>query len=74
MPFILRNVRLQGINSAYTPRRCRQTTWERLATTLPDSFYQQATYEISLEEVPATDAAQLGNDYKATGRTLVKIR
>ncbi|EFW12414.1 hypothetical protein SSYM_1327, partial [Serratia symbiotica str. Tucson] len=21
MPFILRNVRLQGINSAYTPRR-----------------------------------------------------
>ncbi|HEJ9096302.1 MDR family oxidoreductase [Serratia odorifera] len=72
MPFILRNVRLQGVDSVHTPLHRRQTAWERLAGILPDSFYQQATHEITLEQAPATAAALLGN--QVTGRTLVKIR
>lgn len=72
MPFILRNVRLQGVDSVHTPLHRRQTAWERLAGILPDSFYQQATHEISLEQAPATAAALLNN--QITGRTLVKIR
>lgn len=72
MPFILRNVRLQGVDSVHTPLHRRQTAWERLAGILPDSFYQQATQEISLEQAPATAAALLDN--KVTGRTLVKVR
>lgn len=72
MPFILRNVRLQGVDSVHTPLHRRQTAWERLAGILPESFYQQATREISLEQVPATAADLLAN--KVTGRTLVNIR
>lgn len=72
MPFILRNVRLQGVDSVHTPLHRRQTAWERLAGILPESFYQQATQEISLEQVPATAADLLAN--KVTGRTLVNIR
>ncbi|MHA7848758.1 acrylyl-CoA reductase (NADPH) [Serratia sp. D1N4] len=72
MPFILRNVRLQGIDSVHTPFPRRQAAWERLASILPDSFYEQATQEIPLEEVPAAAAALMNN--QVTGRTLVKIR
>ncbi|MFI8418000.1 MDR family oxidoreductase [Serratia sp. NPDC078593] len=72
MPFILRNVRLQGVDSVHTPLHRRQSAWERLAGILPDSFYQQATHEITLEHVPATAADLLNN--QVTGRTLVKIR
>ncbi|TQI82480.1 acrylyl-CoA reductase (NADPH) [Serratia fonticola] len=72
MPFILRNVRLQGVDSVQTPLHRRQTAWERLAGILPDSFYEQATQEIGLEGVPAAAAALMNN--QVTGRTLVKIR
>ncbi|KHT14197.1 MDR family oxidoreductase [Pectobacterium brasiliense] len=71
MPFILRNVRLQGVDSVMAPLARRQQAWERLATILPESFYQQVTQEIGLEDVPAVAAALLEN--KVTGRTLVKI-
>ncbi|MEQ9904002.1 acrylyl-CoA reductase (NADPH) [Pectobacterium aroidearum] len=71
MPFILRNVRLQGVDSVMAPLARRQQAWERLATILPESFYQQVTQEIGLEDVSATAAALLEN--KVTGRTLVKI-
>lgn len=72
MPFILRNVRLQGIDSVHCPMLRRQSAWERLAKILPDSFYQQATQEISLDAVPVAAAALINN--RVTGRTLVKVR
>ncbi len=71
MPFILRNVRLQGVDSVNTPVERRIIAWKRLTRTLPESFYQQATREISLTEV-AENAAKLLNN-AITGRTLVKI-
>ncbi|MCO4312749.1 acrylyl-CoA reductase (NADPH) [Pectobacterium versatile] len=71
MPFILRNVRLQGVDSVMAPLARRQQAWERLAAILPESFYQQVTQEIGLEDVPAVAVALLEN--KVTGRTLVKI-
>ncbi|MCL6361172.1 oxidoreductase [Pectobacterium polaris] len=71
MPFILRNVRLQGVDSVMAPLARRQQAWERLAAILPESFYQQVTQEIGLKDVPAVAAALLEN--KVTGRTLVKI-
>ncbi|QRN38081.1 MDR family oxidoreductase [Pectobacterium carotovorum] len=71
MPFILRNVRLQGVDSVMAPLARRQQAWERLAAILPESFYRQVTQEIGLEDVPAVAAALLEN--KVTGRTLVKI-
>ncbi len=38
MPFILRNVRLLGVDSVYCPYEKRQQAWQRLSELLPDSF------------------------------------
>ncbi len=72
MPFILRNVRLQGVDSVMTPQPRRQQAWQRLLEILPESFYQQASHTITLEDAPIAAANLLAN--KVTGRTLVKIR
>lgn len=72
MPFILRNVRLQGVDSVSTPSARRAEAWKRVVKTLPASFYQQAALEISLAEAPASAARLLNNEIQ--GRTLVKIR
>ncbi|PWC18276.1 oxidoreductase [Brenneria roseae subsp. roseae] len=71
MPFILRNVRLQGVDSVSVPASRRADIWRRLAKTLPESFYQQAAVEIALEDAASTAADFLNN--KIRGRTLVKI-
>lgn len=71
MPFILRNVRLQGVDSVMVPTAERAAVWARLASLLPESYYQQASTEISLEQAPAFAADFLSN--KIQGRTLVKI-
>lgn len=72
MPFILRNVRLQGVDSVMAPAERRIAAWKRLVRDLPPSFYEQATSEIPLSEAP-----RLANDIMNNaiqGRTLVKIR
>ncbi len=71
MPFILRNVRLQGVDSVMVPTAERAAVWERLARILPESYYQQASTEIGLEQTPAFAADFLSN--KIQGRTLVKV-
>lgn len=72
MPFILRNVRLQGIDSVMTPAPRRIEAWKRLLKVLPAAFYQQSTTEVSLADA-ATAAEKLLNN-QSTGRTLVRIR
>ncbi len=71
MPFILRNVRLQGVDSVYTPAARRLAAWERLVKDLPHSFYQQAATEISLDKAPEYANAFMTNNIQ--GRTLVKL-
>ncbi|UTM57346.1 oxidoreductase [Photobacterium sp. CCB-ST2H9] len=71
MPFILRNVRLQGIDSVYCPYDKRVQAWQRLSELLPDSFYQQASQTVKLEQVP--ELAQAIIQGQVTGRTLVKL-
>lgn len=71
MPFILRNVRLQGVDSVMCPLEKRQAAWERLAQLLPESFYQQACTEVSLNQVP--EYAEAITNGQVTGRVLVKI-
>ncbi|NCH88844.1 oxidoreductase [Cronobacter dublinensis] len=72
MPFILRNVRLQGVDSVMTPAPRRLEAWQCLVRDLPASFYQQSATEITLDQAPAFAEAIIGN--RAQGRTLVKIR
>lgn len=71
MPFILRNVRLQGVDSVMTPAARRAEAWERLVRDLPESFFTQSATEISLSEAP--DYANKIMDNQFHGRALVKI-
>ena len=71
MPFILRNVRLQGVDSVMTPPERRAQAWQRLVADLPESFYTQAAKEISLAEAPKFAEAIINNQIQ--GRTLVKL-
>lgn len=71
MPFILRNVRLQGVDSVMCPLARRQQAWSRLAQDLPARFFEQAVTEIALEQVVATaEAITLG---RVAGRTLIRL-
>lgn len=71
MPFILRNVRLQGVDSVMCPLARRQQAWSRLARDLPARFFEQAVTEIALEQVVATaEAITLG---RVAGRTLIRL-
>ena len=72
MPFILRNVRLQGVDSVMTPPARRAQAWQRLVNDLPESFYAQAATEISLADAPKFANAIINNQVQ--GRTLVKVK
>ena len=71
MPFILRNVRLQGVDSVMTPAARRAQAWKRLVTDLPESFFEQSATEISLSQAPEFADKIISNQIQ--GRTLVKI-
>ncbi|MGX5088194.1 acrylyl-CoA reductase (NADPH) [Enterobacter sp. UPMP2052] len=71
MPFILRNVRLQGVDSVMTPAARRAEAWERLVRDLPESFFTQSATEIFLSQ--ASDYANKIMDNQFHGRALVKI-
>ncbi|EGT0663407.1 oxidoreductase [Citrobacter werkmanii] len=72
MPFILRNVRLQGVDSVMTPPARRAEAWARLVKDLPESFYAQAATEITLTDAPKFADAIINNQVQ--GRTLVKVK
>ncbi|MDU1877830.1 MULTISPECIES: acrylyl-CoA reductase (NADPH) [Citrobacter] len=72
MPFILRNVRLQGVDSVMTPPARRAEAWARLVKDLPESFYTQAATEIALTDAPKFADAIINNQVQ--GRTLVKVK
>ncbi|MFK3660651.1 MDR family oxidoreductase [Scandinavium sp. NPDC088450] len=71
MPFILRNVRLQGVDSVMTPAARRAEAWKRLVADLPSSFYSQSATEISLAQAPEYADKIMNNQIQ--GRTLVKV-
>ena len=70
MPFILRNVRLQGVDSVMCPLPRRQQAWAQLAALLPASFYAHACREVDLSGV--IDAAAEIVNGQVTGRVLVR--
>ncbi|MCF1427897.1 MAG: oxidoreductase [Shewanella sp.] len=71
MPFILRGVRLQGIDSVYCPFAKRQAAWERILEILPESFFEQACETITLEQVE--EYANRIIRGQVTGRVLVQL-
>ncbi|MGX9416448.1 acrylyl-CoA reductase (NADPH) [Vibrio sp. RC27] len=71
MPFILRNVRLQGVDSVHCPYEKRLEAWNKLTQLLPDSYYQNACTEISLEQ--AAEFAEAITNGQTTGRVVIKL-
>lgn len=70
-PFILRGVRLIGIDSVECKREKKLAVWEKLANEFKIESLEKITNEIGLDDLP--NAYQELLDGKATGRYLVKI-
>jgi len=71
MPFILRNVRLQGVDSVTCPFERRQLAWQRLAQELPTSSLANIGQVIVLEDVPEKAAAIMQGQIQ--GRVIVDL-
>jgi NADPH2:quinone reductase len=71
LPFILRGVKLLGIDSVMCPAAKRQAVWRRLATDLKPAGLDAITTEIDLEGLPAAFATLLAGG--ARGRYVVSL-
>jgi len=71
MPFILRGVRLLGVDSVMAPKAPRLAAWERLARDLDPALLDVIATEISLSEAIA--AATDLMDGKVRGRIIVDV-
>jgi putative YhdH/YhfP family quinone oxidoreductase len=69
LPFILRGVRLIGVDTGYTPMPLRRKVWERLATDLKPRHLDAIAHRIALADVPAYCAQMLAG--KIRGRAVV---
>lgn len=72
LPFILRGVKLLGIDSAMCPMPTRLDVWRRLATDLKPGKLIEAAREIGLDELPSAFDALLKG--QARGRHVVKCQ
>ncbi|MDQ2065061.1 MDR family oxidoreductase [Xinfangfangia sp. CPCC 101601] len=72
IPFLLRGVKLLGINSVTVPYPRRLAAWERLARELPLQKLDGMIQEAALADVPALGAAILKGQVQ--GRVVVDMR
>jgi len=70
-PFILRGVRLIGIDSVEAKKEKKEAAWRKIATDFKIDTLDALTTEISLEEIKDAYSALL--EGKAVGRYVVKI-
>ncbi len=71
MPFILRGVKLLGVDSVYISRERREKAWTRIADILPTTYFEQSCTQISLNDVPkAAEQITLG---QIKGRVLIAL-
>jgi acrylyl-CoA reductase (NADPH) len=72
MPFILRAVRLVGINSVSCPTGLRVKAWERLARDIDPALLESSTRVIGLGEVVALSRQMVAG--RGRGRTVVELK
>lgn len=72
LPFILRGIRLIGVNSATTPMRLRRKVWQRLATDLKPRHLELIAHTISLGELRGHFDKLLKGE--ARGRAVVSLQ
>jgi acrylyl-CoA reductase (NADPH) len=71
LPFILRGVRLLGIDSVMCPVDRRRAAWRRLAAELPHDALERMLTVIPLRDVPQAAEAILQGQVR--GRTVVDV-
>ncbi|MGB0722899.1 MAG: MDR family oxidoreductase [Gammaproteobacteria bacterium] len=71
MPFILRGVRLQGINSVLVPIAERERIWARVVEDLPLDKLEATVEEIGLDDLPERAEAIVRGQVR--GRTVVDV-
>jgi NADPH2:quinone reductase len=71
LPFILRAVKLLGIDSVACPMPLRLEVWKRLATDLKPKHLRSIAHEVELSGLSAVFPELL--EGRATGRTVVRI-
>jgi acrylyl-CoA reductase (NADPH) len=72
MPFILRAIKMVGVEVTTCPLPIRKTAWARLANELPVDLLKQIYKVIPLEEVPQVAEELLAG--KINGRVVVDLR
>jgi acrylyl-CoA reductase (NADPH) len=72
MPFILRGVRLIGVNSVTTPKPRRLAAWARLERDLDLKKLHALTTHVKLEDVPRIASEIV--EGKVRGRVVVDVR
>lgn len=71
LPFILRGVRLLGVDSVMCPTARREAAWARLASDFPAALLDQVTTVVPLADVPALAADILRGQVR--GRVVVDV-
>lgn len=72
IPFLLRGVKLLGIDSVYQPLSRREAAWKRLAETLDQELIEGMIEEISLSNAQSAAAAILRGEIQ--GRLVVNVQ
>lgn len=72
LPFILRGVRLIGVDSAYTPMETRRRVWQRLATDLRPRHLKDIAVTITLDDLQGYFEKMLKGGTR--GRAVVRIQ
>ena len=71
LPFILRGVRLLGVDSVMCPRPRREAAWARLARDFPTDQLNRVTQTVALAELPSLAGEILAG--KVRGRIVVDV-
>lgn len=71
LPFILRGVRLIGVDSAVTPMALRRRVWARLASDLKPRHLADIAHTIALDELPGYFQRMLKGEIR--GRAVVRM-
>ncbi len=69
MPFILRGVRLQGVESVMTPIEARSAAWNRLVTDLPTALLESMIEVVRLDQLLEQGATIMAGQVR--GRVIV---
>lgn len=71
LPFLMRGITLQGIDSVHCPYERRAIAWNRLVNELPSDILETMTHEITLSELPSYGKKILKG--QTQGRVIVNV-